>query len=88
MKTSELIAAVGDDKVQVQFLDECGITLDWDHKKGTRITFGTEMPLDSKGTEMCGMIVWMDRAAVKDALDRAIASEKSDAAASPLEQSK
>lgn len=69
MKTSELIAAVGDDKVGVQFIDSCGIALDWDHKKGTRITFGTDAELGPNGTVKMGMIVWMDRNAVKAALD-------------------
>ena len=68
MKTSELIAAVGDDKVGVQFIDQCNITMDWDHKKGTRITFGTDVALTLEGTERLGMIVWMDRDAVKAAL--------------------
>lgn len=69
MKTSELIAAVGDDKVGVQFIDQCAIDLNWDHKKGTRITFGTDMKLNfGEGTERMGMIVWMDRDAVKAAL--------------------
>lgn len=68
MKTSELIATIGDDNVKVQFIDQCGITLDWDHKKGTRITFGTEVALGPNGTDLMGMIVWMDRGAVKDAL--------------------
>lgn len=68
MKTSELIAAVGDDKVGVQFIDQCAIDLNWDHKKGTRITFGTDVALGPNGTERLGMIVWMDRDAVKAAL--------------------
>lgn len=69
MKTSELIAAVGDDKVGVQFIDTCNISMDWDHKKGTRITFGTDVKLIfNEGTERLGMIVWMDRDAVKAAL--------------------
>lgn len=70
MKTSELISAVGDDKVGVQFIDQCAIDLKWDHKKGTRITFGTDVKLIfNQGTERLGMIVWMDRDAVKAALD-------------------
>lgn len=71
MKTSELIAAVGDDKVGIQFIDSCGITLDWDHKKGTRITFGTDAALGPNGTVRMGMIVWMDRDAVKAAIAKA-----------------
>jgi len=72
MKTSELIAAVGDDKVGVQSLDTCMIDLNWDHKKGTRITFGTDAELvdmGMSGTKRMGLIVWMDRDAVQAALD-------------------
>jgi len=74
MKMSELIAAYGDDKVEVQYLDLCALTLDM-NTKGTTITFGTEQPLDLKGTKKVGIIVWLDRERVK----RIIAQEKSGA---------
>ena len=61
MKFSEMIAAIGDDKVKIQNLDVCSITLDWSRKKGTTITFGTDMRLTSDGTEMLGLIVWVPR---------------------------
>jgi hypothetical protein len=72
MKLSELIATVGDDKVAIQNLDHCGITLDWSTKKGTKITFGTEVGLTPEGTEKLGLVVWLPRDAVK----AAIAAEK------------
>lgn len=74
MKMSELIATYGDDKVEVQYLDQCVLTLDM-NTKGTKITFGTEQPLDLKGTKKVGIIVWLDRERVKEI----IAKEKAGA---------
>lgn len=61
MKLSELIANYGDDKIRFQNLDHCAEDLKYDHKKGTRITFGTDVPLDLKGTKQLGFVVWFDR---------------------------
>ena len=66
MKLSELIAAYGDDKVQFQNLDHCAKTLDYHHKKGTTITFGTDVNLHPReGTEKLGLVIWLDRDEVK-----------------------
>lgn len=69
MKMSELILAVGDENVAMQNLDHCGISLDYNIKKGTKITFGTEERLTPDGTERLGLVLWLPRAAVKAALD-------------------
>ena len=69
MKMSALILAVGDENVAMQNLDHCGITLDYNIKKGTRVTFGTEEPLTPNGTERLGLVLWLPRAAVQAALD-------------------
>lgn len=72
MKLSELILAVGDDKVKMQSLDTSSITLDWTAKKGTRITFGTDQQLNSGGTVEMGLVIWLPR----EAVDAALAAEK------------
>jgi len=69
MKLSELIIACGDGKVQFQNLDQCAKSIDYHHKKGTSITFGTTAPIGADGPEMLGLVVWLDRKAVKDALE-------------------
>jgi hypothetical protein len=61
MKLSELIAKYGDDKVQFQNLDQCIDTIKYDHKKGTKITFGTDVGVNESGMEKLGLIVWFDR---------------------------
>lgn len=68
MTLSELISAYGDDNVQSQNLDQCGISLDM---KGvtTRITFGTEQRLNPNGTEKLGLVVWLDRDRVAQIID-------------------
>ena len=67
MNIAELIAECGVDKVGVQYLDRSAERL---NMKGgtTHITFGTEQPLTPNGTEKFGIVVWIDRQAVKDAL--------------------
>lgn len=60
MKLSELITAYGDERIEMQNLDHCSISLDMD-KKGTKITFGTSVRLNLDGPEKLGLIIWLDR---------------------------
>lgn len=39
----------------------------WSAKKGTRITFVSDQPITPEGTVKLGMVIWMDRDAVKKA---------------------
>lgn len=71
MNMSELIRAIGDENVQFQNLDSCSTKLNYSAKSGTVITFGTEQPLTPNGTKKLGLILWLDRDAVKSALDAA-----------------
>ena len=76
MKLSELIAAIGDDNVQIQSLDQCADSLDWSAKKGvTKVTFGTEQALvmngAGNGLPKLGLVVWLPRDAVEAALAKA-----------------
>ena len=61
MKMSELILAIGDDNVEFQNLDSCADKLNYNHKSGTKITFGTDMPLTPEGTKKLGLVIWLDR---------------------------
>lgn len=67
MNISELILAIGDDNVQFQNLDHCAEQLNLVGTT-TKITFGTEEPFSFKGTERLGLVIWLDRQAVADAL--------------------
>lgn len=72
MTLSELIIACGDEKVEFQNLDQCAMTLDWTRKSGTKITFGTEEPITpGEGTQRLGLVIWLDRKAVADAVAKA-----------------
>lgn len=75
MKMSELIIACGDENVQFQNLDQCASDINYSAKKGTKITFGTEQPVNLNGTEKLGLVVWLDRKAVA----AAIAAERGEA---------
>lgn len=69
MKMSELILAIGDDNVEFQNLDQSAISLDYHHKKGTTITFGTTMDITAEqGTKKLGLVLWLDREVVKAAV--------------------
>lgn len=68
MKMSELIIAIGDDNVEFQNLDHCAIDLDYTAKSGTKIRFGTHMPLTPDGTKKLGLILWLDRDLVEAAI--------------------
>lgn len=66
MTLSELIAAYGDDKVKFQRLDDCADKMNYDHKKGTKITFETDASIGANGTEEMGLVVWLDRKRVDE----------------------
>lgn len=57
----ELITAIGDANIRMQNLDTSSISLDWSAKKGTKITFGTDMALTTDGTERLGLVLWVPR---------------------------
>lgn len=65
MTLSEIIAAYGDDRVQVQNLDQCATSLNMSGKH-TKITFGTEQRLTPEGTAQLGLVVWFDRERVQE----------------------
>ena len=67
---SELILAIGDDNVEFQNLDQCATALNYTAKSGTKITFGTDIPLHpTEGTRKLGLVLWLDRDAVKKAIE-------------------
>lgn len=74
MNLSELIAAVGDENVQLQNLDDCADSLDWSSKRGLKVTFGSEMLLTPDGTERLGLVIWLPR----DVVAAVIAKSKPD----------
>ena len=79
MKLSELIKRCGDDKVEFQNLDSCLISLDFNAKRDSKITFGTSMSADLDGTTKLGLVVWLDREDVKRALVPSASREGDDA---------
>lgn len=68
MKMSELILAIGDDNVEFQNLDQSAQDLNWSAKSGSRITFRSEMAITPEGTKKLGLVLWLDRDAVKAAV--------------------
>lgn len=77
LSLSQLIAHCGDDKVEWQNLDTCATDLNYGAKSGTKITFGTEQPIGLDGTKKLGLVVWLDRETVKDAVAKARAQTPS-----------
>lgn len=74
MNICELIERCGGpEKAGIQFIDQCADSLDYNHKRGTRITFGTNQALTPEGTVKLGIVVWLDRDAVKAALTQGAA---------------
>jgi hypothetical protein len=72
VNVTELIAAVGgDDKICIQPLDACAVSLDWSAKSGSKITFRSDVHITPDGTEKLGLVVWFPRAEVQAALAKA-----------------
>lgn len=62
---SKLIADYGDDKIEMQNLDQCATSLNMSGDI-TKITFGTPRRLTLEGTDKLGLVVWLDRARVAE----------------------
>ena len=71
MKLSELIAAVGDDVVQFQNLDQDAYSLNYNAKSGTKISFATSEAITTEGTAKLGLVIWLPRDAVNAAIAKA-----------------
>jgi hypothetical protein len=69
MKLSELIAEIGDQNVRFQLLDNDLISADYDSKKGTKITFGSDAALRPDGLKDVGIIVWAPRERFREIVD-------------------
>lgn len=67
MKITELVTAIGDDNIQFQNLDHSADNLQMVGAT-TKITFGAEERISVKGTDRLGLVLWLDRNAVADAL--------------------
>lgn len=65
-----LLTEIGDANIGMQNLDMSAIDLDWHHKKGTTIKFGTDASLTHNGTEKLGLVIWLDRDKVAAALEK------------------
>lgn len=70
----ELLTKIGDERIAFQNLDTCTIRTDWSRKIGSKITFGTEEPIDpaTAATERVGLVVWLPR----DLVEKIIAEAK------------
>lgn len=69
MNINELIDACGGpDKVGIQFLDRCATSMNYSARSGTKITFGSDVGLTPDGTKLLGVVVWLDRTKVKEAI--------------------
>lgn len=62
---TELLNQIGDADIMIQNLDHCADTIDWTAKKGTKVKFGTDVPLEPVGDgfrlQKIGIVVWLDR---------------------------
>lgn len=58
---TELLAAVGDENIKVQYIDECTSKYQYTAKTGNKLTVHTDEELDSRGMARFGIILWVDR---------------------------
>lgn len=71
MTIIELLSEIGIGNLEIQFLDQCMTNYTESAKKGNHITFGTEMTAGfDVQTKKQGVIVWLDREKVKEAIAR------------------
>lgn len=67
MSISEMLTAIGDDKIVFQNLDNDLIRISTRGGGTTQLTFGTQAQTTLNGTEKLGFVVWLDREDVEKA---------------------
>lgn len=71
---TDLINALGNENIRFQNLDHSLISADWSAKKGSRVTFGTDVNVKPtpgfEGLEKLGLILWLDRDLVEQTMAR------------------
>jgi hypothetical protein len=65
-----LLSAIGDEGIAFQSLDQSLLSSNWSAGKGSKITFGTDQPVNLEGTEKLGLVLWLDRKLVAETMAR------------------
>ena len=60
-KLSDVLAAVGNENIKVQYIDECTSKYQYTAKTGNKLTVHTAEEFDSRGMVRFGIVLWIDR---------------------------
>lgn len=70
----QLLSAVGDENIKVQYIDECTSQYNYTAKSGNKLTVHTDEEFDSRGMQRFGFVLWIDRAKLATARRESIAA--------------
>ena len=63
----QLLTAVGDENIKVQYIDECTSRYNYTAKSGNKLTVHTDEEFDSRGMQRFGFVLWVDREKLEEA---------------------
>lgn len=58
---TELLAAVGEENIKVQYIDECASGMQMTKRQGNKLTVHTDEPFGLNGMQRFGFVLWVDR---------------------------
>lgn len=67
MGITDLLNAIGDENMRVQFIDECTSQYQFTAKNGNKLTVHTDEQFTANGMEKFGIVIWVDRDKFKEA---------------------
>lgn len=66
---AEIIQLIPQDKLTVQYLDECAMGVQYHENDIKEISFGTTAPLNNGRLVELGIVLWIDRESLQDVFD-------------------
>lgn len=77
MKLTELLAEIGDDNIDLQNLSQCICEMRYSAKNGNKFTFVTDQNFGPNGPDKAGLVLWIDRDKMAQAIENLKQKEQS-----------
>lgn len=67
MSLIQLLTAIGDENIKVQYIDECTSGIQATKQQGNKLTVHTDEQFTLQGMERFGFVLWIDRKKLEEA---------------------
>lgn len=75
MSLIQLLTAIGDESIKVQYIDECTSGMQMTKRQGNKLTVHTDERFTLRGMDRFGFVLWVDREKLEEAESAAQAAQ-------------